>query len=149
MIGNDPPFPNNFISYEEFCLDYVKKYVAIVTVETPTSTVIKSTRVQRITISEQIAVFGGTLGLFTGMSILSFVEIFCFCCKLNAKVCAYGEEKLCYKKKSNAVQEKELKEEIPNYIRIFVAETIKKAESSKLDKNDDCQKGAKLEESLK
>lgn len=120
----------------------------MVTVETPTSTIIKSTRVQRITISEQIAVFGGTLGLFTGMSILSFVEIFCFCCKLNAKVCAYGKENLCYKNKSNAVQEKELKEDIPNHIPIFVAETIKKAESSKLDKNDDCQKGAKLEESL-
>ena len=110
--------PSRFITNEfnEFCLDYVKKYVAIVTVETPTSTVIKSTRVQRITISEQIAVFGGTLGLFTGMSILSFVEIFCFCCKLNAKVCAYGKGKLFDNKKPIAVEETEFKEEIQSHI---------------------------------
>ena len=38
---------------------------------------------------------------------------------------------------------------LPKYLCwIFLAETIKKAESSKLDKNDDCQKEAKLEESL-
>ena len=98
------------------CLDYVKNYVAIVTVETPTSTVIKSTRVQRITISEQIAVFGGTLGLFTGMSILSFVEIFCFCVKLNAKVCAYGKGKLCDKRNPTTVEENEFKEEIRSHI---------------------------------
>ena len=116
MIGNNRPFPNNFISYEEFCLDYVKKYVAIVTVETPTSTVIKSTRVQRITVSEEIAVFGGTLGLFTGMSILSFVEIICFCFKLNVKVCAYGKGKLCDKKKPISVEENEFKEEIRSHI---------------------------------
>ena len=78
------------------------------------------------------------------MSILSFVEIFCFCFKLNKKVCAYGKGKLCDKKKSNAVQENEFKEEIPNNIRIFVAETIKKATSSKLDQHDDSQKEATL-----
>ena len=44
----------------------IQKYISIVSVETPTNRATKSKRVERFTFSEQIAVIGGTLGLFTG-----------------------------------------------------------------------------------
>ena len=49
--------------------------VAIVTIEAPSSSVIKSRRDVTINFSGKLAAIGGTLGLFSGMSILSMVEI--------------------------------------------------------------------------
>ena len=63
----------------KFCIDYVQKYVTIVTIETPTNTVVKSKRIKRITFNDQLALIGGTLGLFSGISILSMVEVICLC----------------------------------------------------------------------
>ena len=92
-----------------FCRNYVPKYISIVTVETPTNTVIKSTRAQRITFSEQLAFVGGTMGLFTGMSILSFVEIICFFFKINEKLWASGTKKLCNKRNAKIVDDNQMK----------------------------------------
>ena len=64
---------------EKFCRDYIQKYISIVTVETPTSTIIKSKKIKAVRFIEQLATVGGTLGLFSGVSILSMVEICCFC----------------------------------------------------------------------
>ena len=47
----------------------------MVNVESPTSSVIKSSRETRVTFLDQLGTIGGTLGLFTGMSILSMVEV--------------------------------------------------------------------------
>ena len=110
-----------------FCRNYVPKYISIVTVETPTNTVIKSTRAQRITFSEQLAFVGGTMGLFTGMSILSFVEIICFFFKINEKLWVSGTKKLCNKRKTKIVDGNELKEDDQGTIKAFMAKTTPKA----------------------
>ena len=75
------------------CFDYVQKYLSLISVETPSRTVIKSSRIKRHTFAEQLAVIGGTLGLFTGMSILSMVEVVCFFLKLSRKqFCLMGQK---------------------------------------------------------
>ena len=50
-------------------------------VESPTDSITKSAREIRVTLIDQIGTVGGTLGLFTGMSILSMVEIAFFLVK--------------------------------------------------------------------
>ena len=97
----------------EYCKDYVKKYVAIVTVETPVDTVIKSKRIARTTFNDQLAVVGGTLGLFSGISILSMVEVLCFCLTLTKRMCLIGKDKICKRKvtSQDAENDKNEKEE--------------------------------------
>ena len=67
------------------------------------------------------------MGLFTGMSILSFVEIICFFFKINEKLWASGAKKLCNKRKTKIVDGKELKEDDQGTIKAFVAKTTPKA----------------------
>ena len=67
------------------------------TIETPTETVTKSTRVKRVSLNDQLAVIGGTLGLFSGMSLLSMVEIICFCLTMVKRTSEAGKAKLCKK----------------------------------------------------
>ena len=132
--GRMPSIVVNFSSNSDieeiakgFCRNYVPKYISIVTVETPTNTVIKSTRAQRITFSEQLAFVGGTMGLFTGMSILSFVEIICFFFKINEKLWASGTKKLCNKRKTKIADDNSLKEDDQGTIKAFMAKTTPKA----------------------
>ena len=80
------------------CQEYVSKYISILTVETPVDSVVKAKRVARITFNDQLAVIGGTLGLFTGMSILSMVEFVCFCLTMTKRMCQIGKSALCKKK---------------------------------------------------
>ena len=89
----------------EFCKDYILKYISIVTVETPVDSVVKTKRVARITFNDQLAVVGGTLGLFTGISILSMVEIFCFCLTMTKRVFQMGRN-CCFKKNMVTDEEK-------------------------------------------
>ena len=108
----------------EFCQDYVRKYVSIVTIETPTHTVIKSKRVQRTTFFDKLATIGGTLGLFSGLSILSMVEIICFCLKVNKHLCLSTRDKLCKKRQTeNETIVAEERIDVDN----FVAEIIQRA----------------------
>ena len=112
----------------ETCKGYVKKYVAIVTIETPVDTVIKSKRIARITFNDQLAVVGGTLGLFTGISILSMVEVLCFCLTLTKRMCLIGKDKICKKKVTSQESENEkTREEDQTYVREFVTEAIQRA----------------------
>ena len=74
------------------CCKFTEKYVGMVTVESPTSTVTKSAREPRVTLIDQLGTIGGTLGLFTGMSLLSMIEIAFFlitlfksCCNIDNK----------------------------------------------------------------
>ena len=75
------------------CKDYVNRYVSYVSIDSPINGVTKSVREQRVNFSEKLAIFGGTLGLFSGMSLLSIMEIFCFI----TRFCKYGAKKLLYK----------------------------------------------------
>ena len=61
----------------EECKEYVKNYVSAVTVFSPRSIVTLSKRVKAIGFNDQLSAIGGALGLFTGISILSIVEILC------------------------------------------------------------------------
>ena len=63
------------------CRNFISKFVALVSVESPTDSITKSAREIRVTLIDQIGTVGGTLGLFTGMSILSMVEIVFFLVK--------------------------------------------------------------------
>ena len=78
----------------KLCEHYVQNHISIVTIETPTDTVVKSKRIQRITFNDQLAFIGGTLGLFTGISILSIVEVLCICLKMTKYFCLYGKNKV-------------------------------------------------------
>ena len=112
----------------KFCEDSVMKYVAIVTIETPVDTVIKSKRIARTTFNDQLAVVGGTLGLFTGISILSMVEVLCFCLTLTKHVCLIGKDKICKKKITSKDSENEkTQEEDQTYVKKFVAKTVQRA----------------------
>ena len=61
--------------YVTLCKDFVKKYVAIVTVETPTDEITKTLRDLKVTWMDKIGIIGGTLGLFTGVSMISIITI--------------------------------------------------------------------------
>ena len=116
----------------EFCQDYFRKYISIVSVETPTNTAVKSKRVQRTTFFDKLATVGGTLGLFSGLSILSMVEIICFCLKVNKHLCLSTRDKLCKKKQTEDVMivaEKiiQRKDEEHADVEHFVAKIIQRA----------------------
>ena len=140
----------------ELCHDYVKKYISIVTIETPTSTVVKNIRDQAVTLPDWIILIGGFLGLFCGISILSIFEIIFFCLKIIQLFCLSGKNVLCKMKLCKKNDEKSsttdaekpstadmkilstLDEETlstpqiegtgrPLYVEEFVTETIKKA----------------------
>ena len=73
----------------ETCSQYLKQFISFVSVETPSKYVTRSRRERKYTFEEKLATIGGTLGLFSGMSILSMVEIlFCILsvCRALVKV---------------------------------------------------------------
>ena len=90
-FSGDPNIPNGV---DQLCQEYLKKYISIVSIETPTDTVTKSKRVRRVSFNEKLASIGGTLGLFTGMSLLSMVEVVCFCLTIAKNISQAGQTKL-------------------------------------------------------
>ena len=122
------PNPWSDVSPGNLCQEYVENYISIVSIETPTDAVTKSTRVKRVAFNEQLAVIGGTLGLFSGISLLSMVEIVCLCLTMFKYVCHTGKNKLCKKTATKDVEKGNLdKEEAKTYVKAFVAKTIQKA----------------------
>ena len=57
------------------CRTYMRSYIAFLSIESPTTSVILSVRDKRNSFYDQLGTIGGTLGLFTGMSLLSMVEV--------------------------------------------------------------------------
>ena len=57
------------------CEQFVQKYVAIVTVETPTDSITVIQRDEEASFAEKMAIFGGEIGLFTGFSFISFIDL--------------------------------------------------------------------------
>ena len=78
--GQIPDLETNMAN-GSLCRNFISKFVGIVIIESPTDSITKSARDVRITLIDQIGTIGGTLGLFTGMSILSLVEIVFFLVK--------------------------------------------------------------------
>ena len=132
-LNGIPPFYQN--GSEKFCEDYVHRYVSIVTIETPTSTVIKSRKVKAISFIEQLATVGGTLGLFSGVSILSMVEVVCFFLTLakHSFPCRQknSDTKVDVENKFERNEKDEPNEgDVPTYVTDFVAETIQRCNQS-------------------
>ena len=78
--GQIPDLQKNMAN-GSLCRNFISNFVALVSVESPTDSITKSAREIRVTLIDQIGTVGGTLGLFTGMSILSMVEIAFFLVK--------------------------------------------------------------------
>ena len=78
--GQIPDLQTN-LANGSLCRNFISKFVALVSVESPTDSITKSAREIRVTLIDQIGTIGGTLGLFTGMSILSMVEVAFFLVK--------------------------------------------------------------------
>ena len=63
------------VRLRQACEEFARNYVAYITIEALNSEVIQSIKEMRVTFTDQLGMVGGTLGLFTGMSVLSFLEI--------------------------------------------------------------------------
>ena len=112
-------------SIEKYCEDYLQKYISIVTVETPTSSIIKSKRVTAVSFIEQLAIVGGIFGLFSGVSILSIVEIVCLCLTVAKISCSCRQKNTETKVDvENNLKQDVKDEEIPTYVKDFVSVTI-------------------------
>ena len=61
--------------YKTLCKQFVQKYVSIVTVESPTDVIALISREKSANFHEKIGVLGGELGLFTGASIVTILDI--------------------------------------------------------------------------
>ncbi len=59
----------------ELCRLVLESDLAMVTVKLGSPTLVTSVRTRRTTFAEKLATFGGTVGLFTGMSFLSAFEV--------------------------------------------------------------------------
>ena len=72
--------PNLAVSYANgsLCKSFVKNYLSFVSVESPSTSVISSRREKRFSFFDQLGTIGGTLGLFTGMSLLSIADVLLF-----------------------------------------------------------------------
>ena len=75
--------------YVKLCKDFVEKYVAIVTVATPTNVITKISRELSVTLFEMMGILGGEIGLFTGFSMLSILE---YMTAIYNFIWHYGEE---------------------------------------------------------
>ena len=59
-------------------MDYIRKYISFVSVESPTESVSKSKLDQRTSFNDKLGVIGSTLAICIGTSILSFAEVIMF-----------------------------------------------------------------------
>ena len=76
--GGSLPNLEASLSNGSLCQNYVQKYLAFVSISSPTGSVIKTVQDKRFTFFDQLGTVGGTLGLFTGMSVLSMIEVSIF-----------------------------------------------------------------------
>ena len=112
--GQIPDLQTN-LANGSLCRNFISKFVALLSVESPTDSITKSAREIRVTLIDQIGTIGGTLGLFTGMSILSIVEILFFAYKFGTSFFKIKiSDSLPFEKKNEDYQEPELSAEGTN-----------------------------------
>ena len=90
--------PDLTISFSNgsLCMDYIKKFVSFVSIESPTESISKSKLDQRTSFIDQLGVIGGTLGICIGTSILSFAEVIVFIYIVLKSICQ--DAKILWKK---------------------------------------------------
>ena len=72
--------PNLIASYVNgsLCRNFVRNYASFVSIQSPSTNIIKSRRERNVSFNDQLGKIGGIIGLFTGMSLLSLANIFLF-----------------------------------------------------------------------
>ena len=60
---------------DTLCTNYIRRYVSLVSIESPSDSIYKSSLDRRTSFSDQLGVIGGTLGICVGTSIFSFAEV--------------------------------------------------------------------------
>ena len=78
------------------------------------------------------------------MSILSFVEIICFCLNINKRLASSGTKDICFKKSLNVAGKEKFQKEVQNYVREFLAESIQKTTLTKSNLHDKGKKESSL-----
>ena len=76
--GGSIPDLQKSLTNGSLCKNYVKNFISFVSVSSPGTSIIRTLRDKRFTFYDQLGNVGGTLGLVTGMSLLSIVEVFLF-----------------------------------------------------------------------
>ena len=76
--GGSIPDLQKSLTNGSLCRKYVKKFISFVTVSSPATSIIRTLRDKRFTLYDQFGTVGGTLGIVTGMSLLSIVEVLLF-----------------------------------------------------------------------
>ena len=76
--GGSIPDLQKSLTNGSFCKNYVKNFISFVSVSSPGASIIRTLRDKRFTFHDQLGYVGGTLGIVTGMSLLSIVEVFLF-----------------------------------------------------------------------
>ena len=112
------------------------KYISIVSIDTPTNSVTKSVRARRKSFDDKLSDVGGILGLFSGISVLSMVEVVCFCFGMTKKLCWCGKDKILDKETSkNGKNVEPLKDKTAN-VEAFLAETMERATQPAVSHSD-------------
>ena len=99
LIGLEDMKGGNKEWRKSLCKQFVEKYVTLVSVESPTNTVGHTVRDIRDSLIEKLGIIGGTIGLFTGFSLLSLLEI------IFVSITIYNQ---CFKKNAVDVDDNEL-----------------------------------------
>ena len=73
--GGSIPDLRTSLNNGSLCKEYMRNFVAFVSVEGPSTKIIATNRDRRIFFYDQLGTFGGTMGLFVGMSVISFFEV--------------------------------------------------------------------------
>ena len=76
--GGSIPDLQKSLTNGSLCRKYVKKFISFVTVSSPATSIIRTLRDKRFTLYDQFGTVGGTLGIVTGMSLLSVMEVLLF-----------------------------------------------------------------------
>ena len=72
---------------EELCSDLGKQDMSYTYVQIADATAVVYKRELKLSFSDKLAAFGGTMGLFTGMSLLSFFEVIFWTLKCVLSIC--------------------------------------------------------------
>jgi hypothetical protein len=80
VLIQEKHIPNLETSFSNgsLCVNYIRRYISFVSIESPTESVSKSKLDRRTSFIDKLGVIGGTLGICIGTSILSFAEVAVF-----------------------------------------------------------------------
>ena len=81
--------------YVTLCKQFVEKHIAIISVEAPVDVITLTLRDLSVTWMDKIGILGGTLGLFTGVSMISILDVIKFIRKMIGGSEKENDDDLC------------------------------------------------------